>query len=127
MVGSDDGTVDVVDPNTPEPLIADSAGLTQAQASTALTLLDDACSDAWCETEYQFAFRHISCNFPAATCTLKMTVTRGQTSYARACRMTALHSFKQLVGTAANGYQWLTDRFWTKVDLCASKVEATIP
>lgn len=127
MIGSaDDGTVSLVDPDAPEPLVADGSGLTATQASKVLVMLDDACSDAWCETDYQFSFRHITCDFPAHTCTLRMAVTLHGTTYARACKMTGLRSFSQLVGTSSNGYQWLTDGFWSRVDTCATKVESSI-
>lgn len=129
----DHESVSIVDP-TPDGDKADAANsLSSARSSLVLTLLDDACGDAWCEGDLEWTFKKLVCHFDVGTCTVTVLVTRPASngvppaSFWRACKMTGLRRFPQLVDTAANGYQSLTDALFTKFDACASKIEASVP
>ena len=123
----------MVDPSPDGDKADASNSLSSAKSSLVLTLLDDACGDAWCEGDFEWAFKKLVCHFDAGTCTITVLVTRPAwngvpaASFWRACKMTALTRFSQLVETAPNGYQSLTDRFFTKFDTCATKIEGSIP
>jgi hypothetical protein len=124
---ADDGSVDLTDPNAIEPNLG-VPGLSAAQASKVRSMITDGFSTDFGEQSYTFVFNAISCNFIANTCklTLHMKPFGDATSYARACTMTKLSSFSQLVSTAANGHQSLTDRFANKLDTCIIKVEDSL-
>src|SRR4051812_11782524 len=46
--------------------------LSAAQAKTVLRLIDDICGDTWCDGDYDFGFRRLSCNSALHTCTLTL-------------------------------------------------------
>jgi hypothetical protein len=112
---------------------AESANsLTPPQAKTVLVLLGDACADAWCEGDYEWAFKKVSCRFSSGACTLTLLVKqdsgrhRRARSFWRSCALHELGSFDALVETAANGYQSLKPGFFDQVDRCIGKIEATL-
>ena len=108
---------------------ADRASLTAAQASTVLKSIDDTCGDTWCEGEYNYNFKRISCDFGAKRCTLSADVITYDTppkKFPRACRMTGISSYAAMVQTTG-GYASLTTRFFDKVSTCIDKWSPTIP
>jgi hypothetical protein len=131
---TEDNSVEVTDSSADDAAKEDSANsLTSKQASQVLLLIDDACGDAWCEGDYEWAFKKMSCHFDLGTCTMTAMLTMpasGSTpaaSYWRSCKMRGIRSFKSMVHTYANGFQALTDTMFTKVDACATKMEDSIP
>jgi len=129
---AEDVTVD--DSGAVDDAKADSSNsLTTAKSKLVLQLIDDACGDSWCEGDFGWSFKKLVCHYGAGTCTLTTLVTRPafegvpEASFWRSCKMTGIDRFTALVTTAPNGFQSLADSFYTKVDACATKIEASIP
>jgi hypothetical protein len=105
--------------------------LTAAQAKTALRLIDDICGDTWCDGDYDFGFRRLSCSKAAHTCTLTLQafpVDGAQTSppsYWRSCKTAGFTGFASLV-TTLNGYQSLNDDYYDLLSECISRVESNL-
>jgi hypothetical protein len=111
------------------------SALTSAQAHTILGLVDDACGDAWCEGDYNYAFKRFTCKTSTSSCTMTVividegdpeagTATR---SFWRSCKIPGFEAFTDIVETADNGYQSITDTYWDKLDDCMSMIEGSVP
>jgi hypothetical protein len=103
--------------------------LTRAQSATVLKLIDDICGDTWCEGDYNFDFRALTCDSRRMTCTLRFqmfpwdTVASGSSAYSRSCETTGFSGFDSLVATAPNGYQSLVPSFYDALTTCIGKLE----
>jgi len=128
-----------VEVGEPDPAAAQSEAsdltknaLTQKQQKTTLKLIDDICGDSWCEGDYDFGFRLISCTKSARTCTLTLQifprdgVSAGQTSYWRSCKTSGFTNFSSLVTTAPNGYQSLNDDYYEALTECIQRIETNL-
>jgi hypothetical protein len=106
--------------------------LSVAQAKTTLRLIDDICGDTWCDGDYDFGFRRLTCSKAAHTCTLTLQafpvegVISSQKSYWRSCKTPGFTGFASLVSTAPNGYQSLNDEYYDTLSECISRVEANL-
>lgn len=107
--------------------------LTQKQQKTTLKLVDDICGDSWCEGDYNFGFRLISCAKSAHTCTLTLQIFPREgapgsekKSYWRSCKTSGFTSFASLVTTASNGYQSLNDDYYDALTECVQRIEANL-
>jgi hypothetical protein len=106
--------------------------LSAAQAKTTLRLIDNICGDTWCDGDYDFGFRRLTCSKAAHTCTLTLQafpvdgVTSSQRSYWRSCKTPGFTGFASLVSTAPNGYQSLTDDYYDVLSECISRVESNL-
>ena len=106
--------------------------LSAAQAKTTLRLIDNICGDTWCDGDYDFGFRRLTCSKAAHTCTLTLQafpeegVTSSQHSYWRACKTPGFTGFASLVSTAPNGYQSLNDDYYDLLSECISRVESNL-
>ena len=103
--------------------------LTAVQAKTTLKLIDDICGDTWCDGDYDFGFRRLTCAKAAHTCTLTLQVfpregvTSRAPSYWRSCKTSAFSGFKSLVSTAPSGYQSLQSDYYDALTECISRIE----
>ena len=106
--------------------------LTQKQQKTALKLIDDICGDTWCDGDYNFGFRLISCAKAAHTCTLTLQVfpregvPASQKSYWRSCKTSGFTGFASLVSTATNGYQSLDQDYYDALTECVQRIEVNL-
>jgi hypothetical protein len=104
--------------------------LTPAQSKTALRLIDTICGDTWCDGDYDFGFRRLTCSKAGQTCTLTLQafpiegVQSSQRSYWRSCKTPGFTGFASLVSTAPSGYQSLTDGYYDVLSECISRVES---
>ena len=103
--------------------------LSPAQEKIALKLIDDICGDTWCEGDYNFDFRALTCDYRRMTCTLRFqmfpwdTVASGSSAYSRSCETTGFSGFDSLVATAPNGYQSLVPSFYDALTTCIGNLE----
>jgi hypothetical protein len=103
--------------------------LTPAQAKTTLKLIDDICGDTWCDGDYNFGFRRLTCSKAAHTCTLTLQVfpregvVSSAKSYWRSCKTPGFSGFRSLVNTAANGYQSLASDYYDGLTECMFHIE----
>jgi hypothetical protein len=109
--------------------LAESA-LTAAQAKTTLRLIDSICGDTWCDGDYDFGFRRLSCSKAAHTCTLTLQAfpvdgASSSQSYWRSCKTPGFTGFASLV-TTLNGYQSLNDEYYELLSECISQVESNL-
>ena len=106
--------------------------LSPAQSKTVLRLIDTICGDTWCDGDYDFGFRRLTCSRAGQTCTLTLQafpiegVPASQKSYWRACKTPGFTGFSSLVNTAPNGYQSLTDDYYDVLSECISRVESNL-
>jgi hypothetical protein len=105
--------------------------LSATQAKTALRLIDNICGDTWCDGDYDFGFRRLSCSRAAHTCTLTLQAfpvddaPGSQRSYWRSCKTPGFTGFASLV-TTLNGYQSLNDGYYDLLTECISRVESNL-
>ncbi len=106
--------------------------LSPAQSKTVLRLIDDICGDTWCDGDYDFGFRRLTCSKTGRTCTLTLQafpiegVAASQKSYWRSCKTPGFTGFTSLVNTAPNGYQSLTAGYYDVLSECISRVESNL-
>jgi hypothetical protein len=106
--------------------------LSVAQARTTLRLIDNICGDTWCDGDYDFGFRRLTCSKAAHTCTLTLQafpvegLPSSQRSYWRSCKTSGFTGFASLVSTAPNGYQSLNDAYYDALSECISRVESNL-
>ena len=107
----------------------DGGDLTADQAKLILNSIDDHCGDAWCEGDFDFDFKAITCTFSKGTCSLDMVLTGddGTKSFPESCEMTAVTGYDQMIEKFANGFQDMTDGFFEKVDACITSAEDKVP
>jgi len=106
--------------------------LTAAQAKTALGLIDQICGDTWCDGDYDFGFRRLTCSKAAGTCTLTLqvfpregVVSRAR-SYWRSCKTADFSGFDSLVNTGASGYQSLNNDYYDALSECLARVVSNL-
>jgi hypothetical protein len=106
--------------------------LTAAESKTALRLIDDICGDTWCDGDYDFGFRRLTCVKAAHTCTLTLQVfpregvPSAARSYWRSCKTSGFTGFASLVSTTASGYQSLQSDYYDALTECVSRIEAKL-
>ena len=106
--------------------------LSAAQTKTVLRLIDNICGDTWCDGDYDFGFRRLTCSHAGQTCTLTLQafpiegVSATQKSYWRSCKTPGFTGFSSLVSTAPGGYQSLTDGYYDVLSECISRVESNL-
>jgi hypothetical protein len=106
--------------------------LTQKQEKTVLKLIDDICGDTWCDGDYNFGFRLLTCSKLAHTCTLTLQVfpnpgvPASAKSYWRSCKTSGFTGFSSLVSTAPNGYQSLQSDYYDALTECTQRVESKL-
>jgi hypothetical protein len=124
-----DGDQDVeAEASSEDALAAAKNDLTAKQAKDLLLMINDHCSDAWCETDYHFDFRKIVCDFTASSCTFTAKVDFERKSYWRSCKMRNVgKKYSAIVQTFPNGFQDITDAFFDKLGTCTVRVEKSIP
>lgn len=108
------------------------SALTPAQAQTTLKLIDDICGDTWCEGDYDFGFRRLTCDKTKRTCTLLLQLFSrdgegaARKSYFRSCKTPGFTGFSSLVATAPNGYQSLQSDYYDALSECISRIETKL-
>jgi hypothetical protein len=106
--------------------------LSPAQSKTALKLIDDICGDTWCDGDYNFGFRRLTCAKAAHTCTLTLQVfpdagvTSAARSYWRSCKTSGFTGFDSLVSTAPSGYQSLQSDYYDALTECIFRIEGNL-
>jgi hypothetical protein len=133
------GGVEVADAEPPEAAVAQSEtegltknALTAAQSKTTLKLIDDICGDTWCDGDYDFGFRRLTCAKSAHTCTLLLQVfpregvTSSARSYWRTCKTSGFTGFASLVNTAQSGYQSLQSDYYDALTECMFRIEGNL-
>lgn len=122
---TDDG---IADAKADAPIAGST--LSYAQSRRVLQAIDNACGDSWCEGEFNFAFRRITCKTGPSSCTLTMQVidssVQPERTFWRSCKSYGSASFAKLID-ATGGYDVLTDAFYDRVNACMTKIEASIP
>lgn len=109
------------------------SALTQAQSKTVLKLIDNICGDTWCDGDYDFGFRKLTCTRAAHSCTLTLQVFPREgvpttaPSYWRSCKTTGFRGFASLVATGPNGYQSLQQDYYAALTECIASIEAKLP
>jgi hypothetical protein len=110
--------------------------LSAKQAADVVDMINGHCGDSWCEGDLDLNFTKLVCDFTARTCTFTVLVTDpGATdakaddrTFWRSCKMTQVGTkYADIVDTAKNGWQDLSDPFYAKLDACVTKVEDGIP
>ena len=107
--------------------------LTSAEEQTVLDLIDGICGDTWCDGDYDFRFSRLTCNGPAATCTLTLQifprpgVPATERVYFRRCTTAGFSGFDSLVTTAPNGYESLDQDYYMALTECISRLEEQLP
>jgi hypothetical protein len=126
-----DDAVEVGQASESEDALTASNDLSKAQSKLVLTLLDDACGDAWCEGDYDWRFARMQCHFAQKTCTLTTLTIDGSSSpnktYWRSCKIPHLTKFEDLIETAPNGFQSLTDSMFDRATTCIEHIETHLP
>jgi hypothetical protein len=109
---------------------ADSTGdLSAAQAKATLTAIDDACTDAWCEGDFDFRFSKIQCHFATQSCTLTAQIApladapQDEVWYWRSCKMSGLDNAAALLDAHGS----IQSGFWSALDGCVNKLESSLP
>lgn len=106
--------------------------LTPTESRVVLELVDEICGDTWCDGDYDYGFRKVTCDGAAQTCTLTLQVfpregvPSAHRSYWRACKTHGFSGFGSLVSTAPNGYQSLAPGYYEALTECTSRLEATL-
>jgi hypothetical protein len=104
------------------------SALTPAQAKLTLRLIDDICGDTWCDGDYDFGFRRLTCSKAGKTCTLTLQVfpiqgvPSKEKSYWRSCKTSGFDGFDSLVATAPNGYQSLQGDYYDALTECVDSI-----
>jgi hypothetical protein len=129
--GLEVGEAEPVDPRSEAEGLGKNA-LTAAEAKTALGLIDQICGDTWCDGDYDFGFRRLTCSKAAETCTLTLQVfprdgvASHARSYWRSCKTADFTGFDSLVSTAPSGYQALTNDYYDALTECMSRVVSNL-
>jgi len=126
LEGEDVVEVELVDETTAEAdateaMKADVAGLTAAQAREVLTALDNICGDTWCEGDFSWHFKRMTCNFGLKRCTVTMFIEDGYgegKTWWRSARISRVSSYRSLMSGGE-----LTDSFYDKVNVAVSRIE----
>ena len=113
-----------------DEVTSNANALTRAESNTALKLIDDVCGDTWCEGDYDFRFRRLTCRDADATCNLKLEVlpregAAGSASW-RACRTGGFSGFESLVVTDATGYASLQPAYYSALSDCILAIESSM-
>ena len=112
------------------PARAAGQGLTAAQERVVLDLVDDACGDSWCEGDYAFSFRRLSCSSADGVCRLRLRIAlltdaplrwRWRTGELR------YRTYEQLVVPAPDGSLSLASDVYLELTGAVQQVEATMP
>ena len=106
--------------------------LTLAQQKAVLTQLNNICGDTWCDGDWSWSFKKIECKLDLASCTWtalidpSVPVAKPVPVYWRSCKVTGVHSFRDLV-TTTNGYQSLNQAYYDASTDCVIKIESKLP
>jgi hypothetical protein len=85
--------------------------------------------DTWCDGDYDFGFRRLTCNDHLGSCSLLLQifpregVPATQRSYWRTCTTHDFTGFDSLVVTAPNGYESLDQNYYMALTECISQIE----
>ena len=69
-----DASAEALTKSAPKSATKTKNALTSSQAKTVLRLVDTICGDTWCDGDYDFGFRKISCDKRAKACTLTLQI-----------------------------------------------------
>jgi hypothetical protein len=97
-------------------------GLTPAQTTNVLNLIDDHCGDAWCESDLDYSFDTFTCTFATGACTMSFVAIDKdtQSQHPLSCTFSGLKSFNDIVDTFPNGASDLVGSFFGQVDKCVT-------
>jgi hypothetical protein len=107
--------------------------LTAKQQKAVLTQLNNICGDTWCDGDWEWNFKAITCKLDLGTCTWTALITpsvpvaKPVPAYWRSCKVSGVHKFADLVTTAANGYQSLNQTYYDASTDCVFKIEPKLP
>lgn len=106
--------------------------LTPREAATVLRLIDDRCGDTWCEGDYNFAFRRVTCSERSGSCTLTLQVfpregvPASRKMYWRSCKSAGFTGYDSLVLSLDSGYSTLQEGYYAALTECISHIETRI-
>jgi hypothetical protein len=130
---SPQGQVEDPSAETEAGITTTSHDLTDAQKKAVLLQLNNICGDTWCDGDWSFTFEKIVCKLDVGTCTWtalikpSVPVAKPVPVYWRSCKVSNLHSFTDLVTTAANGYQSLNQSYYDASTDCVFAIEPKLP
>jgi hypothetical protein len=96
--------------------------LTSDIQALVLDNLNDMCGDSWCEGDADLRFTALSCTYGTGACVLSVKVKRNRTTTDASCALKDVTKFGDIVETAANGFQDLTEPFVAKIDTCTANL-----
>lgn len=106
------------------------SGLTAQQERVVLHLIDDICGDTWCEGDFAFDFRRLSCEPAERSCELRLRIAPVGEPLRwrwRSGEVEGFARFRQMVDTSATGRQSLNGDFYLAVSDLIARIEATVP
>jgi hypothetical protein len=107
--------------------------LTAKQQKAVLLQLNNICGDTWCDGDWSWSFKSITCKLDLGTCTWTAMITpsvavaKPVPVYWRSCKVSGLHKFADLVSTAPNGYQSINQDYYDASTDCVFKIEPKLP
>jgi hypothetical protein len=127
--GNADSQVTPDEPVGSDELELTANALTHAESRAALQLIDNICGDTWCEGDYDFAFRRLTCSQETGSCHLlfqifpREGVPAERAMYWRSCRTAGFTGFDSLVDTAPGGATSLRDDYYGALTTCIGGIE----
>jgi hypothetical protein len=129
---SDDGSEDALRRNDK---IATDADLAHVREE-----IDNVCGDSWCEGDYDWGFKRLTCSRSTASCQFEFEAIYtiwayggdglddqeiGKLRYPHTCEIKGIHERKDIVDDSGGSVTY-ADSFYDKVDECIAKHEETI-
>ena len=126
------------------PAYASSEFLTEQQRTEALREIDSICGDTWCEGDFSFKFKSISCDSASKRCRVEFQMDGGDGETAQvdageqyeaflssgpkfdvACSIQQVSSYSDIV-EGSGKFASLTDKFYTAMTECVWGLEGEI-
>jgi hypothetical protein len=115
---------------TDQPLVSDAEEVTSSANALTRAESSDVCGDTWCEGDYDFRFRRLTCREADATCHLRLEVlprdgAAGRPAW-RSCRTGGFNGFDSLVATDPSGYLSLQAEYGAAISECIMAIESSM-
>ncbi len=106
--------------------------LTAKQKSEVLLQLNNICGDTWCDGDWWWTFKSITCKLDLDSCTWTAMIDPSVPAagkvpvYWRSCKVTGLKKFSDLV-TTTGGHQSINQTFYEASTDCVFKITPNLP